>query len=112
MDAVLMRSVTLEIDGSPLADSLSLVARELHEQDEISIDDAWLARHGCRVKPYHRFREALTRELGAARVSRRALTERRTLAIVLAVSRRPLLRADLHLADLDRCVRFARTTDE
>jgi hypothetical protein len=106
-----MRSAILEIDGSPLVDALSLVASALREQDEIRVDDAWLAHHGCRVKPYGRFREVLMRELDAARVSRRALDERRTLAVVLAVCRRPLLRADLHLADLDRCVRFTRVTD-
>lgn len=106
-----MHAVTLEIDGSPVVDALSLVARALREQDEVCVDDAWLAHHGCRVKPYDRFREALTRELDAARVSPRALAERRTLTVVVTACRKPLAHAELHLDDLDRCARFTHATD-
>lgn len=63
-----MRALTLEIDGSALGDALSLVANALKSHHEVRVDDEWLTRHGCRVKPYERFRDAFTRELDAARL--------------------------------------------
>ncbi|MFO0682911.1 MAG: hypothetical protein U0234_12700 [Sandaracinus sp.] len=106
-----MRAFTLELDGSPLVDTLSLVARDLREREEVRVDDSWLSRHGCRVKPYDRFREALTREIEATRGGRRALEERRTIELVIAACRRPMLRAALDLADLERSVRFTHWVD-
>lgn len=103
-----MRPLQLDLDGSALIDSLSLVARGLGEKSEIRVDDSWLAHHGCCVKPYERFRETLERELDAAGAGRRALSERRTLRVVLAVAGKPLLLADLDVTNVERCVRFTR----
>jgi hypothetical protein len=94
-----MRTVTLELGGSPLVDSLSLVANGLREREEVRVDEAWLAHHGCRVRPYDRFREALERELDAARASRTAVREGRELRVLLAVHGKPLVLVDLHLAE-------------
>lgn len=105
-----MRTVTLELDGSPLGDSLSLVANCLIDQDDVRVDDAWLARHGCRVKPYDRFRAVLEDELDAACASRRTLRERRPLRVLLAVCRKPQVLTDLQLSD-DRSVCFVRVTE-
>jgi hypothetical protein len=105
-----MKTVTLELDGSPLVDSLSLIASRLTQQEEVRVDDAWLAHHGCRAKPYARFREVLEGELDAAGASRRALRERRTVRVLLAVCRKPLMLTDLQLSDA-RVVCFSRVTD-
>lgn len=95
-------------DGSPLTDTLSLVVLQLSRgATVVRVDDAWLAHHGCRVKPYAQFLEEFTPLLRTA-VRARFITERKRDEFALTCGGAILAYVELSLAEWEDALLFSR----